>query len=384
MIQSLRSFAVHPPSVSVGLVFMTMSILFGSWFARLAEVQAFLGLGEGAFGLVLLGLPVGAMAATPLAGALIQKFPLGQANFLGAVVLCLALILPTVAPSVLTLVISLFFVGLADGFLNVAMNTAANELEAQLHIKILSSCHGMFSLGAVIGAVSAGILANIGVSLTAHFSALAILLIGLNVILRPTLVKLPNPKKAEGPAFVLPSKAILGIVLIGTFVMLAEGTIADWSAIYLSKYLAVSPLEAGLGFAGFSLTMALGRFSGDHLRQLWGARKILTYGTFLAFLGFILALSTPVAGITILGFTIVGIGLSASVPVVFSEAAKRSGNQPGLGIAAVATFGIFGFLGGPPLVGMLAEIFGLQVGLGIIGLLLLLAWRLANTQEWPS
>lgn len=381
---SLRSFAIHPPSYSVGLVFFTMSLLFGSWFARLPEMQAQLGLGEGGFGLVLLSLPLGAMLATQSAGFLLQKLPLGSANVGGSIGLCLVLILPTLAPSAFWLVIALFLVGLVDGFLNVAMNAAANELEEQMNVKILSTCHGMFSFGAMIGALGAGYLANLGVSLTVHFSALAFLLIGLTLIIRPILLQLPNPEPTERPTFAWPSRAILGIVLIGMFIMLAEGTIADWSAIYLSKYLGASPWEAGLGFAGFSLTMAIGRFSGDHLRHQWGARRILYFGTLIAFFGYLLALCSDWVSLTILGFTIVGIGLSVGVPVVFSEAARRSKKQPGVGIAAVATFGLVGFLGGPPLVGLIAEALGLDSGLAIIGGLLLVAWMMVQRQPWEA
>ena len=359
-----------------------MSLLFGSWFARLPEVQAQLGLGEGGFGLVLLSLPFGAMLATQSAGFLLQKIPLGSANVWGSIMLCLVLILPTLAPTALSLVIALFLVGLIDGFLNVAMNAAANQLEEQAGVKILSTCHGMFSFGAMIGALGASFLANLGVSLTTHFSILAFLLIGLALIIRPVLLQLPNPEQTESPSFAWPSRAIMGIVLIGMFIMLAEGTIADWSAIYLTKYLEATPWEAGLGFAGFSLTMAIGRFSGDHLRHQWGARQILHFGTLIAFFGYVLALSSAWIGLTILGFTLVGIGLSVGVPVVFSEAARRSRKQPGVGIAAVATFGLVGFLGGPPLVGLIAEVVGLDVGLAIIGGLLLIAWLLVQKQSW--
>lgn len=380
MMRVMRAFIWHGASLSIGLVFMTMSLLFGSWLARLPEVQAKLGLSEGQLGVALLGTAIGAVSITPLSGWLLEKLSAGRATVWSTLIFCTVIVLPSFAVDQWTLMGALFIVGLANSFMNVAMNATASAIEAYNRSAIMSACHGMFSLGGMIGAATAGWIADMGVPLSAHLSMLALGLIGLNLAIRPILLQTPTIKKT-GATFALPRGPLFRLAAIGLCIMVGESAVADWSAIYLTKELQAETWLAGWGFAGFSLTMALGRFSGDTIRMRFGKEDIVRTGALIGASGLLLAILSPVPGLAILGFCLVGLGFSTIIPILFGLAAQVPNVSAGAGIAAVASAGIAGYLVGPPLIGFLGEHFGLEAGLGFVLALALMAAALAGKKR---
>lgn len=374
MIRTLKAFAFHLPSLSVGLTFFTLSMLFGSWLARLPEVQASLMLSEGQLGLALLGLPVGALCLMPFAGWLSNHLSSAQAMSISTLLFCAFFPLPAFAQNIYSLFAALFLVGVANSFLNIAMNAAASAVERSYSMTIMSVCHGMFSLGAMVGAGSSGLVASLGVPLPAHLVAVALLMVGLHLWLRPVIAELPDAAKAdEGAGLALPPKALMGLAFIGFCIMIGEGAVADWSAIYLRKDLQSGLFTASLGYAGFSMAMAAGRFAGDSICLRLGTARAVGLGSSLGALGVALAIATPFPALAVLGFTLTGAGFSIVVPLLFGAAAKVPGVAVGTGIAAVASAGILGFLIAPPLIGMISEHLGLSYGLGFVVLMAVLA-----------
>jgi len=140
----------------------------------------------------------------------------------------------------------------------------------------------------------------------------------------------------------------------------------DWSAVYLHDTLGSSPALASAGFAACSLAMAAGRFTGDRLVGRYGAEGVLRMSSAVAAIGLAAALvvGTPASGV--LGFGLVGLGIANVIPILFSAAGRIPGTEAGVALAAVATTGYFGFLVGPPLIGMVADVTGLRVALGIV------------------
>ncbi|WP_282775668.1 MFS transporter [Phaeodactylibacter xiamenensis] len=372
MIKTLKTFAFHLPSLSVGLTFFTLSMLFGSWLARLPEVQARLMLSEGQLGLALLGLPVGALLMMPLAGWLSARLSSGQAMTLSTLLFCGVFPLPAFAQGPYSLFAGLLLIGFVNSFMNISMNAAAAAVERHYHIAIMSVCHGMFSLGAMVGAGSSGLIASLGVSLQVHLITVALLMVGLHLLLRPVIHSLPSAP-AENNGLSIPPRALLGLAFIGFCIMIGEGAIADWSAIFLRKELQAGPFIAGLAYAGFSMAMAIGRFMGDGIRLQLGLGKAVTMGSLLGAAGLLLAILAPLPVLSVLGFTIVGLGFSTVVPLLFSAAANTPGVSAGNGIAAVASSGVIGFLVAPPLIGLISDHFGLALGLGFVVVLAVLA-----------
>jgi MFS family permease len=157
---------------------------------------------------------------------------------------------------------------------------------------------------------------------------------------------------------------VLGAVALIAF--MAEGAMGDWSAIYLRMDLGASPATAAWGFAAFSLTMAIGRLTGDKLVARFSAADIVVAGAGIGAvtLGAALLAGHPAAAV--IGFAGMGIGLANIAPIVFSAAGRLPELAPGIGIAAVSTAGYCGYLAGPPLIGLVAEASGLPAGLGLV------------------
>ena len=147
---------------------------------------------------------------------------------------------------------------------------------------------------------------------------------------------------------------------------MAEGAIADWSAVYLKNVLSTGPGLAAAGYAAFSLMMAIGRLTGDRFVANIGPVSITRITSIIATFGLGAALLINHPAAAIVGFGFLGLGLSNLIPVIFSAAGRVPNIAPSTGIATVATAGYFGFLVGPPLIGFIAEVLSLQIALGLV------------------
>ncbi|PYO02345.1 MAG: MFS transporter, partial [Candidatus Rokuibacteriota bacterium] len=219
------------------------------------------------------------------------------------------------------------------------------------------------SLGGLAGAAVAGLIAFAGIGAMSHVAATA--LVGGAVVLialRALVVVRPSPSAA----FARPTRELLGLGVLALCALLAEGAMADWSAVYLMDARGASQGAAAAGFAAFSLAMAAGRFGGDRVALRFGALNLLRMSGGLAAVGLFLALMVREPLIAIAGLGLVGLGVANLIPVLFSAAGRANGVAPGPALAAVATTGYVGFLAGPPLIGIAAELTGLPAALGIV------------------
>jgi predicted MFS family arabinose efflux permease len=368
MISSLRTVWTHAPSRAVALVFALVSLFVGSWFARIPEVQAALGLSEAALGLVLLGMPLGTLVVMPLSGWLVARWGAGPVTFAVALVQGVPfLLLPTVW-SGLTLTLVLSGAGALNGTLNVAMNARANAVEEARDETIMSTCHGFFSIGGMVGAGVGSAAAALELPLGWQFAGL--IGVGGAVVLAHRSVLAGGPTRRQtGPAFAVPSPALAGIAALLFCVLLAEGSVSNWSAVYLRKGLGASAGVAGLGYAAFSAAMAAGRLYGDRLQARFGTRRLVQTGALVAALGLGagVLVGHPASGLA--GFFVQGLGFAVLVPMLYRTAARTPGMAPGSSIAAVASAGYVGLFAGPPLLGVVADAVGLSGAIGLVAVL---------------
>jgi len=368
MISSLRVVWTHPPTRGVALVFSLVSLFVGSWFARIPAVQAALGLTEATLGLVLLGMPLGTLLVMPLSGWLVARWGAGPVTFMTALGQGVPFLFLPVVGSGVALAGVLMGAGMVNGVLNVAMNARANAVEEVREVPIMSTCHGFFSIGGMVGAGVGSAAAAVELSLGAQFALLVVL--GGAVVLahRDVLVGGPTTQQT-GPVFAMPSPALAGIAALLFCILFGEGAVSNWSAVYLRKALGASAGLAGLGYAAFSAAMALGRLYGDRLQERFSTRRLVQTGALLACLGLGagVLIGHPVSGIA--GFFVQGLGFAILVPVLYRTAARTSGMAPGASIAAVASAGYIGLFTGPPLLGFVAETMGLAEAVGLVALL---------------
>ncbi|QIN83593.1 MFS transporter [Rubrobacter tropicus] len=317
--------------------------------------------------MALLGAAVGALLSMTVVGALISR--LGSRRMVGATALLLpfSLIPLALAPNVAALTAALVFVGACNGALDVSMNAHAVAVETRYERRIMSSFHAAFSFGALAGSVLGGGVAYLGIGVLPHF--LTVFVIATLAAVPAYLALLPSDADAAdggAPAFARPTRALLGLGIISFCVLLGEGAMSDWSAVYLDDTLSTGPGFAAAGYAAFSLAMALGRLFGDGLAERFGPTNLvrLCGAVAAAGLGTALAVGNPV--FALVGFACAGAGFSVVFPLALSAAGQTEDVATGPALAAVSTAAYTGFLVGPPTIGFLAELTGLGTALYLV------------------
>ncbi len=348
-------------------VFFLNGFVFANWVVRIPAVQQRLGLGEGVLGLALLGVAVGALVSMPLAGALSSRF--GSRHVVGAtaVLISLSLVPLALAPSLLLLVPAVGLLGASNGALDVSMNSHAVQVEREYGRPIMSSFHAAFSFGGLAGAVIGGLVASAGVGLLVHFSVVSgLCAFAALIAYRSLLPANTDAGEAGAPAFARPTRALMGLGVISFCVLLGEGAMADWSAVYLDNTLETGPGYAAAGYAAFSLAMAFGRLFGDRVIERLGPARIVRFCAAVAAIGLGVALAVGQQYVALVGFASAGLGFSIIFPTALSAAGRTEGMAPGPALAAVSTAGYTGFLVGPPVIGFVAELVGLGGALYIV------------------
>ena len=367
------------PRAAVTIFFALNGFVGASLFARLPAIQDRLELGNGRIGLALLALTLAILVAQPLAGALAARRGSAPLVVGGGLAVSAAIVAPGLADSFGTLVLSTAAIGLALGVLDVAVNVQGVAIERRLPRPILSGLHAAFSAGMLAGALVAGAAAGAGASPRVHLVGVGLLAALMTLTAGPALLPAGADASARSPAFVRPTRNLALLGAIAFCVLLAEGAMADWSAIHLAQTFAASEASAVAGLAAFAGTMTLGRLLGDRITQRLGTETHLRGGALIAAAGAVLAATAPSVPVAVVGFALTGIGLSALFPLMVRAAADRAGGSAGPAIAAVSTVGYGGFVTGPPLVGFVAQATSLRVALAaILGLLLVTAAALAS------
>ncbi len=356
--------------LAVLAIFFLNGFGFASWVVRIPAIQEKLALSEGLLGLALLGLASGSLVSMPLAGWLVSR--LGSRPVVGVTALLVSLVLVplALAPNLPLLFAALAMAGIAVGALDVSMNAQAVAVEKGYAYPIMSSFHAAFSFGGLAGAASGGIVASLGLGLLSHFSAVAVLSAVTALAAYGSLLPASADAGSHGaPAFARPTRALLGLGIISFCVLLGEGAMADWSAVYLDGTLETGPGFAAAGYAAFSLAMAFGRLFGDGLTQRFGPARLVRLGGALAAVGLGVALAVGEPYIALAGFACAGAGFSIIFPAALSAAGRTKDMATGPALAAVSTAGYFGFLVGPPTIGLIAETLGLGAALYVVVLL---------------
>lgn len=341
---------------AVTVTFAANGFMFGAWVPRIPEVKHHLDLSSAALGLALLAPALGAVLSMSVYGRASARF--GSANTTRvALILFCALSWPAgLAGNLAALWVALLIWGTAIGGFDVSMNAQGVTVEHAYERPVLSGFHAAWSLGSLTGAVIGGIGAGLGVSIAVQQAVLAGVV--LVVVLLVGRAYLPDPSHhAEKPAPSgrrgMPEFRLILLGIAALFALLCEGAVADWSGVLLRDNLHVHAAQVGLAYAAFSMTMTAGRLVGDRVVHTLGRARSLAVLSALGAAGLAVGLATDTLVGVVIGFALLGIGLSVMVPVFFSTAAD--GAAPGPAIATVSTLGYTGFLIGPTAIGLIAE-----------------------------
>ncbi|WP_406509484.1 MFS transporter [Streptomyces sp. NBC_00212] len=366
---ALNSRQLRRARLAIAAVFCVHGAVTGNFATRVPWIQEHAGVSAGQLGLALAFPAIGSSLLMPLSGAVTHRF--GARNALRGLLALwtLALALPALAPNVYTLCAALFAYGASAGMADVAMNALGVETENRLGRSIMSSLHGMWSVGALIGSAAGTLAAHLGADARLHHTVAAAVLTLLGLAACQGVLDLRSaPDEAPPPRFALPPKSALVIGMVGFCAVFAEGASLDWSAVYLRDVLDASAGTAAACTTAFTLTMAAARLAGDKGVDRFGAVRTVRGGGVLATLGGLLVVVAPGPAVAMAGFGLMGLGVAVVVPLAFA-AAGRSGPNPSQAIAGVATITYTSGLVAPSAIGGIADLTSLVVSFGLVTVL---------------
>ncbi len=370
--------SIRASRIAVSCLFFFQGLCFATWASRIPTIQQALQLSDGTLGLVLFALPAGSMVSLPLAGWIVTKFGSRKVAITAILFYAGTLILIGLSDSLAALVGSLVLYGLAGNSSNIAINTQAVNVEAKYGRNIMASFHGLWSMAGFTAAGIGAFMIGKGVIPYYHFLLIAGVICFGMLLNFQFLVPDAAPRNSGGKLFVKPDRSLMVLGLIAFCCMMCEGAMFDWSGIYFQKVVKADRDWVGAGYTAFMCTMAAGRFIADGTAGRIGFQRTMLLSGLLITTGLAIAVIFPYLVSSIIGFLLVGLGVSSVVPMVYSEAGKSKILSPGMALAAVSSIGFLGFLIGPPVIGVVADLFSLRVSfilIAVIGLCVALIAR---------
>jgi MFS family permease len=364
-----KDFLRNTRSIAIGFCFITIGLLFGGWATFVPFIKSKFNFDDAQLGILLLSMPFGALAMNPIAATFVRKLGMKNTTLLGFILLNFGFSLIFFQNTLYTLPLVLFICGSGISITNVAMNTCVGALEEFEGVKIMSTCHGLFSIGLMFGSLAASYASGVGVHPSFYMVGLAAGLCLIMFFAKPIIFRIHDKNADSSPEkarFNIPKGTFLWMIIISLCINITEGTMADWTAVYMRDIVKTSTYFIGFGLTGYSLFMALGRFLGDYLIPRFGPNKVLYIGSLLAMFGLILAISMPFTISSIVGFAFVGAGVSCGAPILYASAARTPNMPAGAGLAIMNTFAMGGFLFGPVIIGFISKLTTLQISFSCI------------------
>jgi predicted MFS family arabinose efflux permease len=391
---AIQSGHVSKARLATQLIFLVCGLGMASWAPMVPYAKDRLGLNDANLGLLLLLLGAGAMLMMPTSGWLVSRF--GSCVIIACAALIMSFTLPLllILPSPATMAVALFIFGSGVGAIDVAMNAHGVQVQNLYDKPIMSSLHGLFSVGGLFGSLGLGFLIKLGLNPIYAIVSIAVLMIVITltqyrylfsadverqVIARFSTVEETPAEGSQQFGWLNGSVLFLGMMCFAIF--LAEGAILDWSAIFLRDVKGIEPELAGTGYAAFSVAMAAMRLVGDKLVARLNSKTVVVGGSLLGAVGLLIAILSPWVYGALLGFVLLGFGAANIVPVFFSAAGRIPGVAPTVSLSAITTIGYTGLLAGPALLGFIAQHFSLSIALGFLAVLLVIVALVYRVKE---
>jgi hypothetical protein len=266
------------------------------------------------------------------------------------------------------------------------MNAQGAALERTFRRTVMAQLHATFSGGLLGAALLASGVNLVTPAVTVHFAVAVALLTLLLAYARPRLLtdgeqtQGEKATKSRRAAMTMPSRMTLWMGCAMAFGTVTEGAMNDWSALYMRDIAKASATVAPMGIAVVSVMMLLARTFADRWRSRWGDGRVVRTGGAVAGIG--LALALPAGGVvpTLIGFACVGLGAAAITPCVYVAAAAQGSDA----LALVAAMGTTGLLAGPAVIGFIAGLGGLVMGMAAVAVSALIVSLSATRIRWGA
>jgi MFS family permease len=356
--------------IAVKIAFFLNGFIYANWVSRLPRIQELYNADNGTIGIVLLSLSLGAVFAMPFTGWMILRHGSRRITLFSLIAYCAFVPLIPFMQTISTLILLYLLMGIVTGMLDVAMNAQAVMIEREYRKPIMTSFHALFSIGMALGAWCGALFAELKYDLAHHFSLTVLVSLAAAFWVSRNLIHdKPSSTDSGGPLFRIPNKALISVGIIAFCCMMGEGAMADWTVNYMENIALAAQSVAPIALSAFATAMTVGRIFGDKVRAMYGDAILIIGGGIIATSGLLLSVIFPLPYVAITGFFLVGLGLSTIVPIAYSIAGNAKDLPSGVGLAMVTTVGYSGFLFGPPIIGFVADLSDLRVGLSFVVLL---------------
>jgi MFS family permease len=352
--------------VFLSLAFFLAGFSFSTWASRIPTIKMAFDFNDAELGSILLAMPIGSLLGLPISGWLVSKYNSRVPLTVGYALNTLSLALIGFTHSVVGLVASVLLFAFTTRIFNISVNTQAITLQKRFDHKIMGSFHGFWSTGGIFGILFSTLMLELNIPLHIHFLIVAIAALLLTLYSYQFLLK--DDKSETGNKIIL-SKPDPYIFYLGIVVLLSaicEGGMFDWSGIYFQQVLNIKIFT--YGYLIFMTFMALSRFISDKIIEAVGMPRTYIMSASCIMAGIFMAIIVPRFWTAMVGFSMVGFGTAAVIPMSYALAGSSKKYSPGMAISIIATYSITGMLLGPPLIGYLAHAFSLRISFIIFGL----------------
>ena len=348
--------------------FFVYSFCMGSLPPRLPSLQRMMQIEEGALGFGLIGAAAGTLVSLSFFGPILER--IGYRRSILTLIPLLALLYATAsfAGGPLEFFVLLFPVGLAIGGIEIILNLEADRTEHMIGHRIMNRAHAFWSFGFFSAGIISALVAQSGLSPQIHlFLMVPLVIVGVALVLGRFD---PAPHRAgasdaKPPHLAVPTMAITVLVAVTLSAMIMEGAGIDWSAIYMRDVFAVSPFLSGFAVALGAGTQAVTRFFADPFVERYSPTAVSRVLLGVLGVGVLLVFFAPSDWLALVGFALMGVGTSVIFPLAMSAAAQLTDRPASTNVASLAQISFVAFLLGPPLLGYVAEHFGIRWSFGI-------------------
>lgn len=355
--------------LAVSLFYFGMGLTFSTWASRIPTIKDDLNLTEGDLGTILFALPLGQLTMMFFSAKLVTRFGSNKTLPVGILLYTFCMTNLGLAQTGWQLALGLFILGIMGNLTNISVNTQGVYTEGLFKRNIMLSFHGMWSMAGFTGALVGLVLLGMTISTYTHFILIALVVLILVATNYTFLINAKeNPIATKKKSFFKIDTTLMWLGIIGFCSMASEGVMFDWSGVYFTDIIQVDGSLSALGYTSFMIMMACGRFFGDRLTQKLGRKKVMQISGCVISIGLFTAVIFPYLIPATLAFMVVGLGVSTIIPTMLSIAGKHPTIATSQALTSVSSISFLGFLMGPPVIGHIAEAFGLQFSFAFIGI----------------
>ena len=364
------------PQRNIYFSFFIYSFCLGVFFPRIGDLQNQMGIGETTLGLTLLGPAIGVQISLLFADKIFSLLGFRLVMCLGVPILGLALVCSSLTFKPFIFFISLMLGGFAIGILEVAVNLEADRIEYKISKKIMNRSHSFWSLGFFCSGLTGALFSQMKVSPFVNFSLSLFLGTFLTILFCSKYIpadERPN-SSVNNSLFVKPTKAVLALVVLTLSPMLLESASIDWSVIYMRDIFFTPPFINGLAIVMVALTQFSVRYYADQYVEIYGSEKISKISVITMLIGVVSVSFSNSPYLSLLGFVFIGGGSAVIFPLAMSAAAQKTDRPAAINVASLAQISFLVFLLAPPILGFIAENFGIRISFGIGLPLVIVSW----------